>query len=94
MERTARLNGPSIAPGATLSILGRTLQAGDTLRVDDSPFGATHFTVKAFGLGRLVLESADGVFELRPWHKGDEPVINLPGPMSAWTISAYKSGRL
>lgn len=88
MERAARLNCQSFGPGATLSISGRVLQTGDSLHVDDFPGGGSNFVVKAFGLGHLVVETPQGIYELRPWHKGDESIINLPGPMSAWTVAA------
>ncbi len=86
MKHKARLDRSRPEIGAIITIAGSRLIVGDTL-VLDFQGGGEEWLVKAFGLGRLVLDVGDTVLELRPWHSGDGPATTLGGPSSTWTVS-------
>lgn len=83
MNHKAFLDRSPPEVGAIITVSGSRLVVGDTLEFDSG--GACK--VSAFGLGRLVIDTGGGTFELRPWYKGDGPAPMMDGPSSCWTVS-------
>lgn len=86
MNQTAYLSRSNLEPGASLLVLGSQLFSGDGLTLINSEKSQATAKVASFGMARLVIETAAGQFECRPWKQDDEAIPDVPGPSSRWTV--------